>query len=408
MNKDHEIPDSVKAAILDFTDDLEISGISKHRQYFYIERLKIIARIMKEKFLSPDRKAVRSAILELQKLTTKRKGKFSERSINDIKMSLKKFYKIHENGKYLDEVKWLELNKHPSKEKKPDDIVTIQELSNLLNASMNDRDKAIISMLYDSGCRIGEILTLRIKDVEFDNYGMRLQVHGKTGNRIVRVVGDSVSFTRTYIDNFGKNKKKSQDDVLFTKIGSDEPVLYADINTMLYKVSRRAGLNRRIHPHLFRHTRATLLAKDLKEAPLEATMGWVHGSKMSRVYVHLSDQDIDNAVLKVYGIEPEEQPKGIDYRPKVCFRCKTENPTVASYCVKCGLPLSYEELENIEIEQKEAIDALMGSPIDTIFKEFLKTPNLITQMENLTKVLRIVNNDPELIRKMAINEEGKD
>ena len=42
------------------------------------------------------------------------------------------------------------------------------------------------------GCRIGELLTLRVKDLEFDDYGMRLTVKEKTGVRKVRVVRNSV------------------------------------------------------------------------------------------------------------------------------------------------------------------------------------------------------------------------
>ena len=49
-------------------------------------------------------------------------------------------------------------------------------------------------MLYDSGCRIGELLTLRVKDIEYDDYGIRLTVNGKTGVRRVRTVGDKPNF----------------------------------------------------------------------------------------------------------------------------------------------------------------------------------------------------------------------
>lgn len=38
-------------------------------------------------------------------------------------------------------------------------------------AAENPRDKALISVLYESGCRIGEILSLKIRNVEFDNNG---------------------------------------------------------------------------------------------------------------------------------------------------------------------------------------------------------------------------------------------
>lgn len=183
-------------------------------------------------------------------------------------------------------------------------------------------------------------------------------------------MGDSVSLLREYMEKFARRDPQSP---LYVKIGKKEPLQYQDVDTMLEKVTKRSGINRRIHPHLFRHTRATLLARDLKEAPLEATMGWVHGSRMSRTYVHLSDEDIDNAVLKVYGIEKKKEKQSIEYRPRVCSRCHTENPTINEYCLKCGLPLDHNKLIELEQKEEEVEKALLDSSVlDSSSKSLLK------------------------------------
>ena len=54
----------------------------------------------------------------------------------------------------------------------------------------------LFSLLYDSGSRLVEIMTLRNKDVDFDQYAAVLSVTGKTGYRKVRVFGNSVSHLR--------------------------------------------------------------------------------------------------------------------------------------------------------------------------------------------------------------------
>jgi site-specific recombinase XerC len=59
----------------------------------------------------------------------------------------------------------------------------------MLDATLNMRDKALISLLYDSGCRISELLTMDRKDLGFDQYGAKITVSGKTGVRAVRIVG---------------------------------------------------------------------------------------------------------------------------------------------------------------------------------------------------------------------------
>ncbi|MGA2789578.1 MAG: site-specific integrase [Candidatus Bathyarchaeia archaeon] len=54
-------------------------------------------------------------------------------------------------------------------------------------AAENPRDKALISVLYESGCRIGEILSLKIRN-KFDNNCSVLIVNGKTGQHRVRLI----------------------------------------------------------------------------------------------------------------------------------------------------------------------------------------------------------------------------
>jgi hypothetical protein len=81
----------------------------------------------------------------------------------------------------------------------------------------------------------------------------------------------------------------------------------------LIKVSNKAGINKNLHPHLFRHSRATYMANFLTEAQMNAYFGWVQGSDMPAVYVHLSGRDIDDAVLKANGImKSENEPEKID------------------------------------------------------------------------------------------------
>jgi hypothetical protein len=70
----------------------------------------------------------------------------------------------------------------------------------------------------------------------------------------------------------------------------------------LNKIAKKAGINKRIHPHLFRHSRATYMANFLTEAQMNAYFGWVQGSSMPSIYVHLPGCDIDDAVLKANGI----------------------------------------------------------------------------------------------------------
>jgi ribosomal protein L40E len=102
---------------------------------------------------------------------------------------------------------------------------------------------------------------------------------------------------------------------------------------------KKAGIKKRIFPHLFRHRRATYLANHLTEAQMKEFFGWVQGSDMAEIYVHLSGRDVDNALLKVYGINKPETIKESKLKSRICNRCQAENPYSNTLCSKCGYAL---------------------------------------------------------------------
>src|SRR3990170_8862810 len=82
----------------------------------------------------------------------------------------------------------------------PEEILTEDDIKKLVESANNLRDKAFILVLYESGCRIGEILSLRIRNVQFDDYGAALIVSGKTGDRRVRIIASAPKLC-SWLDN---------------------------------------------------------------------------------------------------------------------------------------------------------------------------------------------------------------
>jgi len=309
----------------------------------------MIAGWMDGSFLNPKQE-------DIEKLVRAIDRRYDNGNTRDnYKVTIKRFYRWLLGGdKIVPEiVQWIKLNGNSEEKKKPEPIVTEDEFSKLMDACLNLRDKALISLLYDSGCRISELLTLHIEDVTFDQYGMVLSVTGKTGSRRVRVIGDSVTHVNAWLrvhpskSSDGEANNKS---FLFTGIIERErnnPMNYAMVSIRLKEIAKRAGIKRRIHPHLFRHTRATLLARDVPEAPLELQMGWVHGSNQSRTYVHLSGRQQDEAILKAYGIDIKQEERKKEL-PITCNRCKTICPAGSKFCSQCSNALNNEALQDLK------------------------------------------------------------
>ena len=380
--------EKIKGEIRKFVNDLKIKeNISEIRRINYIQRLRKVAEWIPDSFLDPGEKDIETVLEHLSS------DDYTDWTRDTYVTMLKKFYRW--KLKHLpDHIANLKI-KVKENGKAPDDLITKEEIKALVNNSKNARDRALFSVLYDSGCRIGEIINTRIKDLGFDEFGALLKVTGKTGFRQVRIVGDSIAYLNDYLKS-----KDDNDYYLFTGLKKNnlhEPMKYYDARKLLLNLKERTGIDKRIYPHLFRHTRASILASKVPESPLENQMGWVHGSKMTSVYVHLSMRDQDNAILKAYGININEKNE-IEEKPKKCPRCDYLNPSNAKYCHNCWLPfdeklaLEYEnkerEIEN-KIEKSEAIpgiakkmienapESFKSKLIENVLEEILKDPGLL-------------------------------
>lgn len=111
------------------------------------------------------------------------------------------------------------------------------------------------------------------------------------------------------------------------------------------KLQEKAGIDKRVHPHAFRHARATERANYLTEAQMNVRFGWTPGSGMSRIYVHLSGKDLDQTELRLAGLLKEDDIPKRALTPEHCPRCRTPCAQDALYCYKCSAALT-EDVAN--------------------------------------------------------------
>jgi len=115
----------------------------------------------------------------------------SEWTKHDYKVALKKFYKWLGGGEqYPPEVRWIRASVKRNG-RLPEELLSEEDVERLIGAARHPRDRALIAVLYESGCRVGELLTLRIRHVKFDKNGARLIVDGKMGMRRLIIVASS-------------------------------------------------------------------------------------------------------------------------------------------------------------------------------------------------------------------------
>ena len=168
--------------------------------------------------------------------------------------------------------------KDTKKSKTPEQILTKEEIELMASKTNNIRDRALILTLYESGCRIGELLNMKIKDISFDAYGCFFIVNGKTGWRRIRIIEYSKDLLAWLDFHPFKNNPESYVWINLTKPSPENILSVISINNLLKELAKKCNISKPIHPHAFRHARATHLAKYLPEAVMKQLFGWAPDS----------------------------------------------------------------------------------------------------------------------------------
>jgi integrase len=232
------------------------------------------------------------------------------------------------------------------------DLLTEDDVIKMINACDNTRDKALISLLYDSACRIGEITNLNIGDVviESDKTGY-IVVDGKTGKRQVPL-SFSIPALREWINSHPSKDKP--DSALFIALGNrfGHRTINQNVRKILLKISKRIGMKKRVFCHLFRHSRLTMLdKKGLSHTAMKYYAGWSKNSNMPSVYSHFSAQDTKELIYEADGITQPKIRKKTILEPINCVKCETPNDKTNKYCYLCGMALDDNSRKEFEIEE---------------------------------------------------------
>ncbi len=242
--------------------------------------------------------------------------------------------------------------------------------------------------LYESGCRIGEILSLRIKHVQSVEHGMSLNVNGKTGNRRVLIISSAPALANWLNLHPFKDDPEAP---LWVSVGSKnhaKQVMYHCLNARLRKIAKRAEIKKKVNPHMFRHSRATDLANLLTEAQMKKYFGWTNDSKMASVYVHLSGRDVDEAILRIHGkLDENEKLKHEQLKTQICPICQYENAPEVDFCLRCRRPLNLRASLEAEERERELLRLITPEMIEKMIQRKVEdilaknTPQTQTQAE---------------------------
>lgn len=347
----HRLPTRESQLVTEFMEQLHLLGLRINSLGTYADAIGSLARLDKP-FAELTKKDIVRWVEAIE-------SRCSPKTVNLRKILVKRFMRWVltgelEEGDYPECVEWLK--PRTLRRSFPKQILSEVEVKRLVDGCKTQRDRALVFVGYESGARPGELLTLKVGDIEFDRYGAVVRANGKTGERRIRLVQCAPDLKLWLSMHPTVNDKKAP--LWPTERNPKLPVGLRRWQDLLESLVRRAGIDKRVNPYLLRHTRATHLANTLTEMQMREFFGWTENSEMPSIYVHLSGRDIDGAILKHYGLQVKEDKEALKaLAPKRCPSCMHQNPASARFCMDCHSPLdltaipeakrSYEQAENL-------------------------------------------------------------
>ena len=227
----------------------------------------------------------------------------SRGSISRKLSALRSFYRYLLREKLIDSEPLSTLSS-PKQAKRLPTFLTHGEMAKLLVAPDSStpqglRDRAVLELLYATGLRVSEIVSLDLKDIDLGS--RQLRVWGKGAKERVVLMGKpAAEALQLYLKN-ARPKLQSQTDtqaVFLNRFG--ERVVERRIQHIIKKYAKKAGIDMRIFPHIMRHTFATHLldgGADLRS--VQDLMGHARLSS-TQVYTHVTQSQTRRKYLAAH------------------------------------------------------------------------------------------------------------
>ena len=284
--------------------------------------------------------------------------KYARHTLADYVGFLKRFYLWMRDSGYtsIDERKIKKI-KPPAitlMTKTAEQLLTEEEVRKMIDACNNSRDRAILATMYEGGFRIGEIATMRWRQVKFNEWNCAVNVDNKTRKpRYVPLVM-ARSFLATWRNDYPL--QLTEDAFVFLTLGQHEQLQYRGFVKQLEKIAYRAGVTKHISPHIFRHSRIThLIQQGFGESKIKLMMWGDINTDMFQCYAHLSNNDIDAEVAQHAGISlTTHQKKSTALEPRQCITCYHINEPTVKFCGNCGSPLDKEAADKLREAREQA------------------------------------------------------
>ncbi|WP_426476319.1 site-specific tyrosine recombinase XerD [Chryseobacterium sp. CBSDS_008] len=232
------------------------------------------------------------------------KQKFSERSQARWISSIKAFFKFLLEDEYREDNP-AALLEGPKLGLYLPDTLSLSDINKIIaaievNTDLGKRNHCIIEVLYGCGLRVSELIDLKISNINFKE--QYIKVNGK-GNktRFVPLADFTADMLESYIKEVrskGKINKKYEDTLFLNSRGTSMSRVIVFL--IIKELTDKAGVNKKISPHTFRHSFATHLLQNGADLRYIQEMLGHSSITTTEVYTHLKTEELRDVILSYH------------------------------------------------------------------------------------------------------------
>jgi len=185
------------------------------------------------------------------------------------------------------------------------DTLSLEEIEKLISATdentdLAKRNRCMIEVLYGCGLRVSELTELQISNINFkENY---LKIQGKGDKvRFVPLADYTADFIKNYINNIRSKQKinPKHSDILFLNSRGAQ-ISRQMVFLIIKEIVRKAGIQKNISPHTFRHSFATHLLQNGADLRFIQEMLGHSSITTTEIYTHLNTEELHETILKYH------------------------------------------------------------------------------------------------------------
>jgi integrase/recombinase XerD len=164
-------------------------------------------------------------------------------------------------------------------------VLTKEEVKKLIDAAGSDKTKLIIELIYSAGLRVSECVKLEIDDIDFNENLINIKSGKGSKDRVTILSPITAEHLKKYILTLEKDEK-----YLFP--GNKDILSTRNIQKIIQRAAKKAGITKKTTPHTLRHSFATHLLENGTDIRLIQELLGHSQLSTTQIYTHVSKEQL--------------------------------------------------------------------------------------------------------------------